>query len=154
MEHILTNEEKKKLSYEFSFEFLQIIIKELQKINYCLYKKLIHSHKLVITKFNYNKDEFNKKVTKDLLEFERQFLEYQNLLDGLVKIYKSNINKTKIILNFKDEDSKNKFLDNLNKRNKLLFEYKDNINKIENYIDNFSNKLQKIYLSNIFYKDN
>jgi hypothetical protein len=154
MEHILTNEEKKKLSYEFSFEFLQIIIKELQKINYCLYKKLIHSHKLVITKYNYNREDFNKKVAKELLEFEKQFLEYQNLLDGLVKIYKSNINKTNIKLNFKDEDSKNKFLDNLNKRNKLLFEYKDNINKIENYIDNFSNKLQKIYLSNIFYKDN
>ena len=154
MEHILTNEEKKKLSYEFSFEFLQIIIKELQKINYYLYKKLIHSHKLVITKYNYNREDFNKKVAKELLEFEKQFLEYQNLLDGLVKIYKSNINKTKIKLNFKDEDSKNKFLDNLNKRNKLLFEYKDNINKIENYIDNFSNKLKKIYLSNIFYKDN
>ena len=154
MEHFLTKEEKQKLSYEFSFEFLQNIIKEIQKINYLLYKKLIHSHKLVITKFNYNKDEFNKKVTKDLLEFERQFLEYQNLLDGLIKIYKSNLNKTKIKLEFKDEESRNKFLDNLNKRNEFLKEYKNNINIIENYNDNFSNKLQKIYLSNIFYKDN
>ena len=154
MEHILTNEEKKKLSYEFSFEFLQIIIKELQKINYCLYKKLIHSHKLVITKYNYNREDFNKKVAKELLEFEKQFLEYQNLLDGLIKIYKSNLNKTKIKLEFKDEESRNKFLDNLNKRNEFLKEYKNNINIIENYNDNFSNKLQKIYLSNIFYKDN
>jgi len=153
MEHILTNEEKKKLSYEFSFEFLQYIIKELQKINNCLYKKLIHSHKLVIIKYNYSKEDFNNKVVKELFDFEKKFLEYQNLLDGLIKIFKSDIKNTNIILKFKDENSKNIFLNNLDQRIKYLIEYKNNLNIIENYITNFSNKLQKIYLSNIFYKD-
>ena len=46
---------------------------------------------------------FIKKLKKNYFEYERKFLEFQNLLDGLIKIYKSNINETKIKLNFKNE---------------------------------------------------
>ncbi len=46
---------------------------------------------------------FIKKLQKNYFEYERKFLEFQNLLDGLIKIYKSNINETKIKLNFKNE---------------------------------------------------
>ena len=155
MEHILSKEEKKKLSYEFSFEFLQTIIKELQKNNYNIYKRLIFCHKLVIVKYNSNNiEDFNKKVVNELMELEIKFLKFQNILDLFIKLFKSNIEQTNIKLKFKDEISKKNFFDNLEVREKCLDDYQTNVKIIENYITNFSNKLQKIYSSNIFQNNN
>ena len=150
VEHLLSKEEKILLGYEFSKEYLNLTLLELQKNFNEVYKNLIDIFRKIFlsTKNKSVRNAELEKLTKTLFDFEQNvIIKYKKLL-VFYGIYKIDIRKVDIYLQFTNEEEKNNFFENLNARKKYLEDYQKNIETLDLLMNRINSLYEKISISN------
>ena len=150
VEHLLSKEEKKLLGYEFSKEYLNLSMFELQRAFNDVYKDLIDIfRKIFISTRNKSiRSQELKNYTNLLFEYEQNALiKYKKLL-VLYEIKKTDVKKANIYLQFNSEDEKTRFFENLNKRKRYLEDYQKNIETLDLLRSRINSLYEKISSSN------
>ena len=150
VEHLLSKEEKILLGYEFSKEYLNLTLLELQKNFNEVYKNLIDIFRKIFlsTKNKSVRNAELEKLTKTLFDFEQNvIIKYKKLL-VFYGIYKIDIRKVDIYLQFTNEEEKKNFFENLNARKKYLEDYQKNIETLDLLRNRINSLYEKISISN------
>ena len=150
VEHLLSKEEKILLGYEFSKEYLNLTLLELQKNFNEVYKNLIDIFRKIFlsTKNKSVRNAELEKLTKTLFDFEQNvIIKYKKLL-VFYGIYKIDIRKVDIYLQFTNEEEKKNFFENLNARKKYLEDYQKNIETLDLLMNRINSLYEKISISN------
>ena len=149
-DYLISKEDKQLLGYEFSKEYLNITLFDLQKNFNEVYKSLIDIFRKIFisTKNKSMKSAELGKLVKTLFDLEQNILiKYKKLL-VLYEISKKDVKEINVYLQFSNSEEKRKFFENLNTRKKYLEDYQKNIETLDILRSRINSLYEKISISN------
>lgn len=148
----LTQDEVSMMGYEFSTEFLQKQVNAMQEMVNKVYKNLIKIAKYLTTSKSDSgskKYQSLKALSGDIQNTENEVLKVRNNIAAIIQVAKSDLNNTRIGLQFENEIEKNRFIKNLETRRNYLKQYKNNLDTLEKLNEKINAVIEKVTLSNI-----
>ena len=143
--HLLKEEEKALLSFEFSREHIFCYLPEYQNKFNDIYRYFINIFRRIFLKRpNKNIKEEISKIIGELQMAEQKVLNKYKILLLYIKLSKMDLKNTDIILEFENENEEKNFFNNLIKRKSLLEQYKRQIAELEELKSRINSLYEKI----------
>ena len=147
--HQLTQAEIKMLGFEFSPEFLKKQILIMQESVNVIFKNFIKLAKFLSNKNDAGKRKLEtlKKLSEDIIRTENEYLEFKANVSKILQVTRADLNNTRIFFQFKDENEKNNFLNQITQRRDYLITYQANLDILEKLNDKINSVIEKVTLS-------
>ena len=147
--HQLTQAEIKMLGFEFSPEFLKKQILIMQESVNVIFKNFIKLAKFLSNKNDAGKRKLEtlKKLSEDIIRTENEYLEFKANVSKILQVTRADLNNTRIFFQFKDENEKNNFLNQITQRKDYLITYQANLDILEKLNEKINSVIEKVTLS-------
>lgn len=147
--HQLTQAEIKMLGFEFSPEFLKKQILIMQESVNVIFKNFIKLAKFLSNKNDGGKRKLEtlKKLSEDIIRTENDYLEFKANVSKILQVTRADLNNTRIFFQFKDENEKNIFLNQITQRKDYLITYQANLDILEKLNEKINSVIEKVTLS-------
>lgn len=147
--HQLTQAEIKMLGFEFSPEFLKKQILIMQESVNVIFKNFIKLAKFLSNKNDAGKRKLEtlKKLSEDIIRTENDYLEFKANVSKILQVTRADLNNTRIFFQFKDENEKNNFLNQITQRKDYLITYQANLDILEKLNEKINSVIEKVTLS-------
>lgn len=147
--HQLTQAEIKMLGFEFSPEFLKKQILIMQESVNVIFKNFIKLAKFLSNKNDAGKRKLEtlKKLSEDIIRTENEYLEFKANVSKILQVTRADLNNTRIFFQFKDENEKNNFLNQITQRRDYLITYQANLDILEKLNEKINSVIEKVTLS-------
>ena len=147
--HQLTQAEIKMLGFEFSPEFLKKQILIMQESVNVIFKNFIKLAKFLSNKNDAGKRKLEtlKKLSEDIIRTENDYLEFKANVSKILQVTRADLNNTRIFFQFKDENEKNNFLNQITQRRDYLITYQANLDILEKLNEKINSVIEKVTLS-------
>lgn len=147
--HQLTQAEIKMLGFEFSPEFLKKQILIMQESVNVIFKNFIKLAKFLSNKNDAGKRKLEtlKKLSEDIIRTENDYLEFKANVSKILQVTRADLNNTRIFFQFKDENEKNIFLNQITQRKDYLITYQANLDILEKLNEKINSVIEKVTLS-------
>ena len=147
--HQLTQAEIKMLGFEFSPEFLKKQILIMQDSVNVIFKNFIKLAKFLSNKNDAGKRKLEtlKKLSEDIIRTENEYLEFKANVSKILQVTRADLNNTRIFFQFKDENEKNNFLNQITQRRDYLITYQANLDILEKLNEKINSVIEKVTLS-------
>ena len=147
--HQLTQAEIKMLGFEFSPEFLKKQILIMQESVNVIFKNFIKLAKFLSNKNDAGKRKLEtlKKLSEDIIRTENEYLEFKANVSKILQVTRADLNNTRIFFQFKDENEKNNFLNQITQRRDYLITYQANLDILQKLNEKINSVIEKVTLS-------
>ena len=115
---------------------------------------VIFKNFIKLAKFLSNKNDAGKrkletlkKLSEDIIRTENEYLEFKANVSKILQVTRADLNNTRIFFQFKDENEKNNFLNQITQRRDYLITYQANLDILEKLNEKINSVIEKVTLS-------